>query len=69
MAETRTLKFELPQWSSGTTDSPSREDFNEAFANIENWGAGLSPLVAAAMDGAIDIALGELELWEEAHYA
>lgn len=37
MAETRTLKLGLPQWSSGQTDSPSREDFNEAFANLEKW--------------------------------
>lgn len=37
MAETRTLRMGLPQWSSGQTDSPSREDFNEAFANIEKW--------------------------------
>lgn len=37
MTETRTLRLGLPQWSSGTTDSPSREDFNEAFANLEKW--------------------------------
>ncbi|UVF61466.1 hypothetical protein SEA_DALANDE_53 [Gordonia phage DalanDe] len=37
MAETRTTRFQLPQWSSGATDAPSREDFNEAFANIEKW--------------------------------
>lgn len=37
MAETRTQRFQLPQWSSGASDSPSREDFNEAFANIEKW--------------------------------
>lgn len=35
MAETRTAKFGLPQWGSGQTDSPSREDFNQAFLNIE----------------------------------
>lgn len=35
MAETRTPRLGLPQWSSGTTDSPSREDFNEAFAQLE----------------------------------
>lgn len=37
MAETRTTRLQLPQWSSGTTDSPSREDFNEAFFNLEKW--------------------------------
>ena len=37
MAETRTPRLHLPQWSSGVSDSPSREDFNEAFANLENW--------------------------------
>ena len=39
MAETRTPRLGLPQWSSGTTDSPSREDFNEAFLNLENRAA------------------------------
>lgn len=34
MTETRTPRFELPQWSSGS-DSPSRADFNEAFSNVE----------------------------------
>lgn len=37
MTETRTTRLQLPQWSSGTSDSPSREDFNEAFANLEKW--------------------------------
>lgn len=37
MTETRTPRMRLPQWSSGTTDSPSREDFNEAFFNLEKW--------------------------------
>ncbi|AZS07912.1 hypothetical protein SEA_KABOCHA_59 [Gordonia phage Kabocha] len=36
MAETRTPRLGLPQWSSGQSDSPSREDFNEAFLNLEN---------------------------------
>lgn len=39
MAETRTTRFGLPQWSSGSTDSPSRSDFNEAFANLDKWAA------------------------------
>lgn len=34
MAETRTDRFGLVQWGSGS-DSPSRFDFNEAYANIE----------------------------------
>ena len=36
MVETRTPRLGLPQWSSGSQDSPSREDFNEAFLNLEN---------------------------------
>lgn len=39
MVETRTARLSLPQWSSGATDGPSREDFNEAFGNIEKWAA------------------------------
>lgn len=38
MAETRTPRLGLPQWSAGT-DSPSRADFNEAFAALEQLGA------------------------------
>jgi hypothetical protein len=34
VAETRTARLNLPQWSSGT-DSPSRDDFNQAFADLE----------------------------------
>ena len=39
------------------------------FANIDEWGGGLSPTVAAAIDRAIDIGLDELESWEEGAYA
>ncbi|OHC70326.1 MAG: hydrogenase expression/formation protein [Rhodocyclales bacterium GWA2_65_20] len=39
------------------------------FENIDAWGGGLSPAVAAAIDRAIEIGLGELESWEEATYA
>lgn len=35
MAETRTTRMRLVQWSEGT-DSPQRVDFNETFLNIEN---------------------------------
>lgn len=35
MAETRTARMRLVQWSEGT-DSPQRVDFNETFLNIEN---------------------------------
>lgn len=38
MTETRTARFSMPQWSAGT-DSGSRLDFNEAFANLELWAA------------------------------
>lgn len=38
MTETRTSRFNLPQWSAGT-DSPSRTDFNGAFSEIETRGA------------------------------
>lgn len=38
MTETRTPRFNLPQWSAGT-DSPSRTDFNGAFSDIEGRGA------------------------------
>lgn len=38
MAETRTTRMSLPQWSVDT-DSPSRDDFNEAFSNIETKAA------------------------------
>lgn len=38
MAETRTSRFGLVQWSSGG-DSPARTDFNEAFLNLENRAA------------------------------
>lgn len=38
MTETRTPRFNLPQWSAGT-DSPSRSDFNGAFSDIEGRGA------------------------------
>lgn len=38
MTETRTSRFNLPQWSAGT-DSPSRTDFNGAFSDIEGRGA------------------------------
>jgi hypothetical protein len=34
VAETRTTRLNLPQWSSGA-DSPSRDDFNNAFADLE----------------------------------
>lgn len=34
MTETRTTRFNLPQWSEGT-DSPSRTDFSNAFSEIE----------------------------------
>lgn len=56
MAETRTLKFGLPQWSSGQTDSPSREDFNEAFLNIENLAARIQfgPLADRPLPSIID---------------
>jgi hydrogenase maturation protease len=39
------------------------------FQNIEEWGGGLSPAIAAAIDRAIEIGLGELESWKEAIYA
>lgn len=39
------------------------------FENIDEWGGGLSPAVAIAIDRAIEIGLGELESWEEAAYA
>lgn len=35
MAETRTTRMGMPQWSDGAADAPSREDFNEAFQRIE----------------------------------
>ena len=38
MTETRTPRFNLPQWSAGS-DSPSRTDFNGAFSDIEGRGA------------------------------
>lgn len=38
MTETRTTRFGLPQWSSGS-DSGSRTDFNEAFDNLEDRAA------------------------------
>lgn len=38
MTETRTPRFNLPQWSAGT-DSPSRTDFNGAFSDIETRGS------------------------------
>jgi hypothetical protein len=38
MAETRTTRLSLPQWSAGT-DAPSRADFNEAFSNLDINGA------------------------------
>jgi hypothetical protein len=37
VTETRTPRFNLPQWSSGS-DSPSRSDFNGAFADLEARG-------------------------------
>ena len=36
---------------------------------IDEWGGGLSPTVAAAIDRAIAIGLGELESWKEATHA
>lgn len=38
MAETRTTRMRLVQWSEGT-DSPQRVDFNETFLNIETLAA------------------------------
>lgn len=38
MTETRTTKFELPQYSAGT-DGPSRADWNEAFIHLEGRAA------------------------------
>jgi hydrogenase maturation protease len=39
------------------------------YGNIDEWGGGLSPAVAAAIDRAIEIGLNELESWKEATYA
>jgi len=39
------------------------------FENIETWGGGLSPRVAAAVDDAIAIGRRELESWKEHHHA
>lgn len=38
------------------------------FERIDDWGGGLSPVVAAALDRAIAIGLDELELWKEASH-
>ncbi len=35
------------------------------YANIDTWGGGLSPAVAATLDPAIDAGLRELHAWEE----
>lgn len=45
MAETRTPRLGIPQWSAGT-DSPSRADFNEAFLDTDN-------LVAIDIEGTL----------------
>lgn len=35
------------------------------YANIDTWGGGLSPVVAAAIDRAIETGRRELQSWEE----
>lgn len=50
MTETRTTRFGLPQWSVGS-DSPSRADFNEAFANVEARAAYDDGTTAGSLPG------------------
>ncbi|MGH3986683.1 MAG: hypothetical protein ACRDTZ_05120, partial [Pseudonocardiaceae bacterium] len=39
MTETRTARFELPQWSDKINDGPEMGDFNEAFLNLSTQAA------------------------------
>ena len=39
------------------------------FENLDAWGGGLSPAVAAAVEKVMEIARDELESWKEATYA
>lgn len=39
MTETRTARFELPQWSDKINDGPEMDDFNEAFLNLSTQAA------------------------------
>lgn len=39
------------------------------YANIDTWGGGLSPAIAAAIDQAIEIGRRELQSWEETTHA
>lgn len=39
------------------------------YANIDIWGGGLSPAIAAAIDQAIEIGRRELQSWEETTHA
>ena len=39
------------------------------FENLDAWGGGLSPAVAAAVEKVMEIACDELESWKEATYA
>lgn len=66
MAETRTARLNLPQWGAGT-DGPSRDDFNNAFADLESrvprYGQGTlaaRPAAAAAYAGTFYLVTGDL---------
>jgi microcystin-dependent protein len=68
MAETRTTRFAIPQWSAGT-DSGSRADFNEAFLQVETLGAlykqgtlAARPAAAAANQGMFYMINGDTAL-------
>lgn len=39
------------------------------YANIDTWGGGLSPAIAAAIDRAIEIGRCEMQSWEETTHA
>lgn len=51
MAETRTTRMGLPQWSAGT-DQPSRADFNEAFLALEEKAARFAQGIFSARPAA-----------------
>lgn len=52
MAETRTSRLILPQWSDAAADGPSMGDFNEAFQNIETLAAMAQQGTLAQRDAA-----------------